>query len=157
MLISSDNKFVNKKYMDIAVKEFKSVFGGNVKLLKQEFSNDAAGMGAFNLKYLYINTGHIIEFDCQKLTFSITIYNNRGGEASIMGICQSVLKSEYGMNPWKDSEMTESNICRAIDELGIALFIKIKEIPFYIYKDDEVYLDLNGNISLITDYSTIII
>ena len=157
MRINKKERFVNQRYLDTAINTFEFYFGKKMKLLKKVFSNEAAGMGAFYLEYIHKNTGYIIKFDCQKLTFCITLHKHNGGEASVMGTCQSVLKSSYGNDPWNDGEMNEINIKRAIYELYIMLTNIPNEIPFYIYKDDEVYLDLNGTISLIEDHSTIVI
>ncbi|MGX7243924.1 hypothetical protein ACWOC1_03620 [Enterococcus quebecensis] len=70
-MLSGDEKFINKHYLDYTKKSFLEYFGQNIFLKKEEYSNEAAGMGFYRLNYEY--SKYQIVFEYERLRFTIRI------------------------------------------------------------------------------------
>jgi len=77
-MLSGDEKFINKHYLDYTKNSFSKYFGENLFLKKEEFSNDTAGMGFYRLTYEK-NSRYQIVFEYERLRFTIRI---KWGEAT---------------------------------------------------------------------------
>ncbi len=64
-------KFINKRYLDYTKKSFLKYFGRNILLEKEEYSNEAAGMGFYRL--IYKNPKYQIFFEYERLRFTIKV------------------------------------------------------------------------------------
>lgn len=123
-----DEEFVNQRYLDLAKRLFRLYFRMNIRLCEEWSSNDSAGMGAFHLAYYHQKTDTQIVFEYQKLCFDIVIVSmEKGNKISLSTGCKTILKSTYGTK-WEDSELTESNIKRAIIETYRIVEKKGKEL-----------------------------
>lgn len=71
-MLSGDEKFINKHYLDYTKNSFSKYFGENLFLKKEEFTNDTAGMGFYRLTYEK-NSRYQIVFEYERLRFTIRI------------------------------------------------------------------------------------
>lgn len=70
-MLLADEKFINKRYLDYTKNSFLKYFGQNLLLKKEEYSNEAAGMGFYRLTYE--NSKYQIVFEYERLRFTIKI------------------------------------------------------------------------------------
>lgn len=125
--MQNNDLFVNNKYLTYMKFLFEKYFHNEVSLISSWFSNDAAGMGAFYLKYKHEPTSLNIIVDCQMLTFTISLMDEKANVIDLITLCETILNSRYGKK-WDDTELTFKNIKKAIKELHRALSYNAKYI-----------------------------
>ena len=75
--VSLDKKeFINNKFMEYTKEIFSNAFHDNIRLDKEQYSNDAAGMGYFKLVYYLPSKVYQIVFEYERLLFTIKIKSN---------------------------------------------------------------------------------
>jgi|GEM_PF-2507497 len=139
-------KFVHKEYLVYTKSCFKRFLGNKVELVNEDYSNDAVGMGSFNLEYRYFPKDYRVRFEYQKNYFDIHIQKENGGDINLCEACQNVLGCVYGKK-WSDWGLNKKNIEKAIQKLEILLSSKSDLLYFYIYENDKVYCDENGRLT----------
>lgn len=149
MLIGNKGGY-SEKYLKIAQKYFDHYFGEKMRLVNKWSASKSVGMGAFYLEYDYLPKGLKVMLDCQKMVFSIYLKDKFDGEISLITVCEKILNSDYGKS-WNDVDVNENNLKRAIAELSAALNEKSDEIFFYLFKDDKIYIEKDGEIKFLQE------
>lgn len=102
-MLLGDENFINKRYLDYTKKIFLKYFGQNLFLKKEDWSNEAAGMGAYKLTYE--SSRYQIIFEYEKLCFTIQIR------------CEGASSNFFGQNKDIPNNLEEKNIEAAISTL----------------------------------------
>jgi len=65
--------FINRVLLEYTEKVFSETFSKRIVLINEEFSNDTAGMGFFEISYNYPSKNYKIIFEYEKIFFTIRV------------------------------------------------------------------------------------